>query len=231
MDDGSTDDTLDYVKDNLRSPLVSVKLKQSSQQGYARNLASKLFQSDYILFCDSDDQFLPHHILTAYQAISTSDENGKFPAIASTTARMDANLGIHSSWVPRISHTIPITKIVSRSAWEFIEGFPVHDLYKRTPVEDQDIMALFSAFFNVKTVNDETVEYRCYPGSSFEKQLPNFKRHPDQAEMSQEDRENLPVHKARQQFLQAKLELLKAKLIHDNWAERLDQFSTNFRIS
>lgn len=230
VDDASSDNTWEYVQQHITAPLTGLQLKVCSQQGYARNLAAKLTHSDLIMFCDSDDFFYPQHIVQSVETILQPSENQKQYAAVSTTAHMSAELKIHENWIPKISHTIPITKIFHRVAWEFIEGFPVNDLYKITPVEDQDLMMLMASVFEIKKLEEETVEYICYAGSSFDRQLHKFQMDPTLQSLSEEDQKNLPIHQARERFLNEKLELLKTKLIHGNWHEKLSQFAVKYSL-
>jgi glycosyltransferase involved in cell wall biosynthesis len=224
VDDASTDGTWEYVKEHLEVPMVGTKLKVCSHQSYARNLAAKLTDATYLLFCDSDDRYFPNHLIECYRAIRQPDLDGKLPGVVVSGVWIDPGLGIHPDWLPRIAHAIPITKIIHRSAWEFVEGFPVHDLYKVTSTEDQDLMTLLGSVFRVIKVGVETVEYCFYPDSYFARQLEKFRMPPDLAQPTPFERKNFVLHQANHAFLAAKLELLKCKLIHNGWHERLLPF-------
>ena len=231
VDDASTDNTLEFARENIKVPLVSSKLKICSQQGYARNLAAKLIDSEYLLFCDSDDVFHKDHIVKAYEAITSTAKDGKRYAVACMSAKTDPSLEIHPDWLPRISFTIPITKIIHRTAWEFVEGFPTGGLYKITSAEDQDLMTLLGSVFQILRSSEETVTYCHYPNSYFDRQLEKFRRTPEEAFLSEDEKRLLPIHQARLTFLNAKLETLKSKLLHTDWREKLCPFATAFTLS
>lgn len=231
VDDASTDQTWEYVQEHLNLPLIGTKLKCCSHQGYARNLAAKLTNATYLTFCDSDDRFLKEHLAQCFESISCENSEYKKYGIAYTQARIDPALGIHPDWKQRISYTIPITKIIHRTAWEFVEGFPVHEIYKSTGAEDQDLMMLLGSIFKILRIDTETVEYCCYPNSFFERQLPKFRQDPASATLTADEQAKLELHRAREVYIQAKLELLKAKLIHGKWHEKLEDFAVNYQIT
>lgn len=231
VDDASTDSTWEYVQRKLQVPFTGTKLRTCSHQSYARNLAAKLTDSEYLCFCDSDDHFFPEHLVESYHHIQQSTSEGLKYAVGLTQVFIDPSLGIHPEWLPRISHTIPITKIIHRTAWEFVEGFPVHDLYKKTSTEDQDFMTLLGSVFQIQKIPLQTVEYCCYPDSYFEKQLDKFRKHPSEAQPTAFELKHLELHRANQAFLNAKLELLKCKLLHAGWHDRLSQFAVTYKLN
>jgi glycosyltransferase involved in cell wall biosynthesis len=230
VDDASTDNTLEYVKYFLNKNKISYqyqRLKVNSHQGYCRNLATKLVASDYIMFCDSDDVYLEEHIKVCYDMINTQDSAGRKFGIASTLAYLSPELRIHPDWIPRISSTIPITKIVRREVWDFIEGFPNSDIYKKTGCEDEDFMKLANYFFGfLITKEAQTVEYCNYPGSFFDRQLPKFRKHPNLAEPDDDDKAKMELHRIRSLNIDHKLEYLKEKLVFTEWYNKLESLVT-----
>lgn len=68
VDDGSTDDTEEVVK-NIDTLKVSYHKIKNSERGYARNFGAKLAKGDYINFFDSDDLAKPNHLSTAHKTI------------------------------------------------------------------------------------------------------------------------------------------------------------------
>lgn len=231
VDDASTDSTWEYVssyflKNNIKN--VIEVLRVNSHQGYCRNLAAKLVDSDYIMFCDSDDVFLENHIQVCYEVITHKDSAKRHLAWAHTTAYMDPALKIHKEWVPLISQTIPITKILRRDVWEFLEGFPVNDLYKITGCEDQDWMMLANYFFLAVGVTAPTVEYRCYPGSFFETQLDKFQKPLAEAKPCPREEAHKELHRIRRLYIEQRLEYLKHKICNTDWYEKLEKVSTKY---
>lgn len=231
VDDASTDETYPYVDFILRCKDLEfklLKLKSNSHQGYCRNLATKVVDSDYIMFLDSDDVFLENHIKVCYDIIKGSDSAGRLIALASTNIHLDPELRVHPDWFTRIAGTIPITKIIRREIWEFMEGFPVNDIYKTTGCEDQDFIQLAQHFFTFIMCSAKTVEYKSYPGSFFERQLPKFRKHPNLMTSSDEDSKLRDLHKIRTEFANNRLEYLKAKLVYTDWYQKLEKYSTSY---
>lgn len=230
VDDSSTDGTISHVHYELQGfvSIESLKLKRNSHQGYCRNLATKLMDSDYIMFCDSDDVFLEDHIKLCYDLIKTKDSAGRHLAMASTGAYFDPELRIYPDWKPRISATIPITKIIRRDVWEFLEGFPVNDIYKQTGCEDQDFFQLVQHFFHVGFARKETVEYKCYSGSFFETQLEKFSKHPNYMTPCKREQETANLHRIRRMYQEQRIEFFKHKLMNTDWYTKLEHVITNY---
>lgn len=220
VDDASTDSTVAYITKFFEelAPYITfivTRLDTNSHQGYCRNLGAKVVNSHYIMFCDSDDRFLDNHILNSYEAIQVKDSAGRSIAAANTNIVIDRKLGVHPHWKPRIAATIPITKIIDRRAFEFIEGFPIHAIHKEVGCEDQDFIHLLNYFFHVIQIQEPSVEYCNYPDSFFDKQLPKFRVHPNKAPQQIEHRD---LHEVRNLLLQEKLNYLKYKLtLTSNW--------------
>ena len=64
VDDGSTDDSLQYLK-SIKDPRVSIlELKGRQGQGAARNLAIRGCTTEYLAFQDADDISLPERFAT-----------------------------------------------------------------------------------------------------------------------------------------------------------------------
>jgi glycosyltransferase involved in cell wall biosynthesis len=72
IDDGSTDDTEDVIKNINSQKIVYHKIK-NSERGFARNYGARLAKGDYINFFDSDDLALPNHLSVARKTILTKN--------------------------------------------------------------------------------------------------------------------------------------------------------------
>jgi len=68
VDDGSTDDTEEIVRNIVTSKVAYYKIP-NSERGFARNFGAKQAKGDYINFFDSDDLAKPNHLLTANKTI------------------------------------------------------------------------------------------------------------------------------------------------------------------
>ena len=69
VDDGSTDDTLEYLrtKEKLYPQMRVIAQGENKRQGGARNTGIRAARGEYIAFCDSDDYWLPEKINTQIQ--------------------------------------------------------------------------------------------------------------------------------------------------------------------
>jgi hypothetical protein len=117
-----------------------------------------------------------------------------------------------------MSNTNPITKIIRREVWEFLEGMPTDFLYKKIGGEDCAFINIFSAFFRAYIVNNITTKYWEYPGSCLSGQSEKFKNDPADSDkfptMPQEKEElrNFLISK-KIQYLQRKAVIFN--LFHD----------------
>ena len=92
-------------------------------------------------------------------------------------------------------------------------------------------MFLLNAVFQLLPIPKKTVEYCCYPGSYFESQLVKFRTDPELAKPTTKELQHLELHMTNEAFIQAKLELLKCKILHTDWNEKLSQFATTFKLT
>ncbi len=75
IDDGSTDQTLDLLKDiQQKHPNFSYYTQPNSERGAARNHGIRKAVGKYITFLDSDDWLYPNHFTEAYKAIQNYQE-------------------------------------------------------------------------------------------------------------------------------------------------------------
>ena len=68
IDDGSTDQTEDWIKHNRDARLV-YKRQKNSGVAFARNQGLSLAQGDFIAFLDSDDRWVPNKLQRTYECI------------------------------------------------------------------------------------------------------------------------------------------------------------------
>lgn len=233
VDDASTDNTYEYLQKSLSKLKVEYKLERlgvNSHQAYCRNHGSRAFPSKYIMFCDSDDEWFPNHIAQCYEAITSKDSHQRDIMLVSTQAFTAQDLQVHPDWAPRISGTIPFTKIVRRELFEFVEGFPTNDVFKLVGCEDQAFMSIVDRFFHLLYVNYPTVRYHNYPGSFFDRQLTKFRLHPyfQATTITDKDRENGKFHQLISQLVTEKIEYLKAKLVYTDLNVQFENFSVKF---
>jgi hypothetical protein len=166
------------------------------------------------MFCDSDDEWYPQHITQCYEAITTKDSHNRFICAVSTLVDTDPELGVHPDWIPRISGTIPFNKMIRRNVWDFIEGFPTHDVFKKVGCEDQVFMQLINHFFFPLMIGVPTVKYHNYKGSFFDKQLPKFRLSPYLMYLYKEPglEEKVDLYQLVDNIQHEKIEYLKKKL-------------------
>lgn len=72
IDDGSTDQTNDLIQ-NYSSHNIHYFHQQHQGRSSARNLGISKAKGTYICFQDSDDEYLPNHLQTLYEAILKND--------------------------------------------------------------------------------------------------------------------------------------------------------------
>jgi len=233
VDDASTDATPLFLEKRLAKLTIPYKLetlKVNSHQGYCRNHGVKAFSTKYIMFCDSDDEWFPNHIVQSYEAITSKDSHGRDIMMVSTQVFTAPDLQVHPEWAPRISSTIPFNKTMRRELFDFVEGFPVNDIYRKIGCEDQSFMQIVDRFFHVLYVGNNTVRYHNYKGSFFDKQLPKFRLHPYFMGVAQEPgaAEKVDLYKAMNKSVNEKIEYLKEKLTYLDLNESFEGFCTKF---
>lgn len=78
VDDGSTDKTIEVIKNNLHNRLVFIKKEHNSGVNATRNVGIKKAKGDYILLFDSDDELVPK----ALEVIKSALEKTGFAFVA-----------------------------------------------------------------------------------------------------------------------------------------------------
>ena len=71
VDDGSTDNTAAIVQPLLTDERLRYLPRQNAERGAARNYGLAQARGEYVLFLDSDDQWLPPHLSKLHEAIQT----------------------------------------------------------------------------------------------------------------------------------------------------------------
>ncbi|MGD0711505.1 MAG: glycosyltransferase family 2 protein [Bacteroidales bacterium] len=77
IDDGSTDNTPDIVKEFSDSRIIYI-YQQNAERSTARNNGIDLAKGKYICFLDSDDYYLPNHLENFYKKIKECNEAKAF---------------------------------------------------------------------------------------------------------------------------------------------------------
>jgi len=73
VDDGSTDRSEEIIQPCLKDRRVQYHKIANSERGAARNFGTKKSSGEYVTFLDSDDIFLPWHLLTAEEKITSNN--------------------------------------------------------------------------------------------------------------------------------------------------------------
>jgi glycosyltransferase involved in cell wall biosynthesis len=73
IDDGSTDNTSELVK-SYHDPRVRYIFQQNAERSVARNNGIENAKGKYICFLDSDDYYLPNHLINFYNKIKESND-------------------------------------------------------------------------------------------------------------------------------------------------------------
>lgn len=194
--------------------------------GFSRNVAAAQFPTELICFLDTDDAYRENHLVVCADIMAQArDSQGRQVAVASTAAAL--NVAVHPEWLPHISATIPLTKVVRRAAWEFVEGMPAESLYFWTSCEDQFFMEKLQTFFMAAASSEETAMHYSHPGSSLDKQLAKFQKAPDLFDPATDTpAEVRPLHALRLEHEAAVLRYLKSKWSLWGWQDRLQGLAT-----
>lgn len=112
-DDGSTDKTLDIIEDYIDKypgKIVLIMDKKGSMRAY-RNFVELLqtVDSDYYMFCDHDDVWLPNKVETSFNMIKSVEiSNPNTPAVIHTDMKVvDQDLKVLSESFWKYSRLLP----------------------------------------------------------------------------------------------------------------------------
>jgi glycosyltransferase involved in cell wall biosynthesis len=89
VNDGSTDNSLELLQSYQKQYPNMVKIISQENHGvaYARNVLIANVETDFFMFCDVDDYYLPK----AIKQMLAASENGKSDIVVSRTYRITAN--------------------------------------------------------------------------------------------------------------------------------------------
>lgn len=159
VDDGSTDDTEEVIK-NIDTSKVSYHKIKNSERGFARNFGAKLSKGDYINFFDSDDLALPNHLSTANKTILDKD----FPELFHLNYRMmNSNSELQKNNVgdALFANEILINGNVLSCNGVFLKKeialkFPFNESRKLSVSEDWDLWLRLSARYKIHMIPEVT---------------------------------------------------------------------------
>jgi glycosyltransferase involved in cell wall biosynthesis len=225
-DDASADATPDYIERYFkgRDWFRLVRNRTHRYIGFSRNVAAAQFDTELVCLLDADDEYRESHLQVCADVMEKSfDPQGRKFAAASTAAEF--NPALHPGWAGQVSQVIPITKVIRRTAWEFVEGQPMQEVYRRTTCDDQFLQDKLFYFFGLLLVPEVTVRYWLYPGSALDSQLAKFQRPPEEYRPGTEgDPTWQELQRLREQNEITFVNYLQAKLDHMGWRERLQGF-------
>lgn len=228
-DDASSDATPDIIARHFDhcSWFKLVRQEAPRYAGFCRNVAAAQFNTDFICLLDADDEYLERHFVACRDLMCEQcDEAGQQFAVGYTSSTF--NVLVHPDWIPRLNWTITLTKVIRRSAWDFVEGFPSEGIYSMTTLEDQFLMRKLTMFFPTVHTSEVTTKYYCYPGSAFERQLAKFFQPFEAAAAQREmDPKLLPAHQIRTEVERNFLNYLQRKLQLPQWQQRLSGLITS----
>ena len=98
-DDGSTDSTIDIVKEFIiRNPKKKIELIHGPQAGFAANFIQllKIADADYIFFSDQDDIWLDNKVAKYLEILPLANE----PALAVARTRLIDRNGVYIGFSP-----------------------------------------------------------------------------------------------------------------------------------
>lgn len=179
VDDGSTDQTFDWMREYSQDkPTYQLfKLGKSLGAGGARNRGVRLSQAKAIFFCDGDDLFFTEHILLGMSVINRpvpESLSAKPEYIGFVRSGMHTKDFIHPDWQVRIENSSPLNLCVRREIHECVGGFPEGEFFRKYGGEDFIYSSLLNTFATQARISRKTVEYIRYPGSHFDQQLYKF---------------------------------------------------------
>lgn len=181
VDDASTDGTYEKVVEIINSYEPSIAeifetffLAVNKGAAFCRNYAVALKKADYICFLDADDEMLENHLAICYDLINKNNDVGKKAAVGITKALFDEKYNIHESWKEHLCTGFPMTKIIRYDVFNFVEGFPVQEIYRKSGGEDFELIRRIMHFFRPIFCNKSTIKYNIYENSTMGKRLASY---------------------------------------------------------
>lgn len=99
-DDGSTDNSLQIIDDYCNKYPQTISKLEGTPTGSAKQNFAELLKncdSDYIMFCDQDDVWLPQKVEKTFAAMKSAEGDGKMPVLVHTDLKVvDQNLDVIS---------------------------------------------------------------------------------------------------------------------------------------
>ncbi|AXY68155.1 glycosyltransferase family 2 protein [Thermosynechococcus sichuanensis E542] len=183
ISDGSTDTTCDVATEGWPNtvPLQLVGLPTNIGIAAARNMGVRLAKGEVIFFCDADDLYRPEHLFLALsvlnQPLPQPYAPGYFGAVRTGVYCRDR---LHPYWHRSLEQTLVLNLAVRREVHEFIGGFPEEEVFRqfRYGAEDVAYAHWLHRFCHTARLEQQTVEYRRFPDSFFDRQLKKFQAAP-----------------------------------------------------
>lgn len=152
VDDGSTDGSLDILKEyEAADPRLKVVCQKNAGAGAARNHGIRLAQGKYMSFLDSDDFFEPDMLEEAYNR--AEEVRADFVVFNSDQYHMDRQAFVEVPWVLRKKEIPPYAPFTYRqltgNVFKTFVGWAWDKLYLRSFVEEHQLL-----FQEQRTSND-----------------------------------------------------------------------------
>jgi len=213
VSDGSTDATCAVATAAWPQvvPLQLIGLPTNRGIAAARNIGVRFAKGEVIFFCDADDLYRPEHLFLALSILnqplpepySSSAAPTYFGAVRTGIYCRDR---LHPYWHKTLEQTLVLNLAVRREVHEFIGGFPEDDVFRqfRFGAEDAAYAHWLHQFCHTAHLEQQTVEYRRFANSFFDRQLAKFQAAPGTV--------TLPVDPAEQQHQQQIQEIMTTRL-------------------
>ena len=152
VDDGSTDDSLEILKEyEAKDKRVKVIEQKNAGAGAARNNGLAIATGEYLSFLDSDDFFEPDMLEKAYEKGKSS--NAQVVVFRSDQYREDLNEFVQVKWTLREKQIPPYRPMNCRSftgnIFKVFVGWAWDKLFERKFVEENHLK-----FQQIRTSND-----------------------------------------------------------------------------
>ncbi|QEQ01096.1 glycosyltransferase family 2 protein [Thermosynechococcus sp. CL-1] len=183
VSDGSTDHTCDVATAQWPDvvPLQLVGLPTNMGIAAARNMGVRLAKGEVIFFCDGDDLYRPEHLFLALSVLNQPLPAPYAPAyFGAVRTGVYCRDRLHPYWHRSLEQTLVLNLAVRREVHEFIGGFPEEEVFRqfRYGAEDVAYAHWLHQFCHTARLQQQTVEYRRFPNSFFDRQLKKFQAAP-----------------------------------------------------